>query len=200
MTTVWKIVIAIVVTLVVVGGGTYYYMNQKATSEKDELQSQIDELNSQIEDLQAETTTAVSTESSSPVTNSPTTATTSDWKNYSNTKYDFSLTFNDLWKNYEIVEKSPDDSTATAYLYTCVPTISSSWSDQKSGMFCPFSITVVSLSGKSAFEQANDPMIPKYLGANSSYAFYTGSAQDRPDDDVAVMNDSQNIIATFKAN
>ena len=55
MTTVWKIVIAVVITLAVVGGGTYYYMNQKATSEKDELQSQTLQVKALREDVPQQT-------------------------------------------------------------------------------------------------------------------------------------------------
>jgi hypothetical protein len=193
----WKVFIGVVLALIITGGGTYYYMNQKAIDEKADLQDQIDGLNNQIEALQS--SAEATSESSSIATTKPTTTTTSDWKDYSNIKYGFSLTFNDLWKSYEIIEKEPEDSTAMAYLYVCVPTTSSSWTDEKSGMFCPFVITVVSAGGKSAFEQANDPMIPTYLGANTLHAFYTSSAQDRPNDGVGVMNDLQNIIATFKA-
>lgn len=201
MSTAWKIIISVVITLVVATGGTYYYMNQKLENEKSDLQNQITALNEQIEQLRLEaanTTSAVDTsEDEISGTNNSSNA---SWKDYTNSKYDFSLTLNDLWKNYEIIEKSPDDSTATAYLYVCVPTTSSSWSDQKSGMFCPFTITVVNKSGKTAFEQANDPMVPTYINSNSSYSFYYSTAQDRPSDGAAVMNDISTVIGTFKAN
>jgi len=104
MSTVWKIVISVMATLAVAGGGTYYYMNQKATSEKDELQSQIDELSSQLEDLQAKATTAASNESSTPAPNSPTTDETSDWKTYTNSTYGFSFKYPS--EKYEILSNT----------------------------------------------------------------------------------------------
>lgn len=87
MSTVWKIVIAVVVTLAVAGGGTYYYMNQKATSEKDELQSQIDDLNKQVEDLQTAATSAVD------ISSEATTDEIADWKTYANSTYGFSFKY-----------------------------------------------------------------------------------------------------------
>jgi len=184
-----------VIVVAVFGGGVYAYVNSKTEKEKKDLNAQITEFQNEVSSAKTATTTAPSPSISAIA---PSVNTATDWKGYKNTKYGFSLTFNDLWKNYQIVEKKPDDKTALAYLYVCVPTTSSIWRDVQAGVFCPFSITVVNAGNYEEFKQANDPIIPTYINKNSSYVFSYSTAQDRPDDGVSVMNDLKNIVATFK--
>lgn len=198
----WKVVFAVLATVIIVGGCGYYYMNNKATKEKNDLQAMIDDLNVRVDDLTASSEVA----STGTVVTTGSTATTgtavSSWKNYTNTKYGFSLTFNDLWKNYQVIEVKADDSTALSYLYVCVPTTSTIWSEKNAekGLFCPFAIDVVAKANKTAFESANEPLIPTFITSNSSYVYYWSSAQDAPTDGRTIFADSKNIIATFKAN
>ena len=198
MSTFWKVFITVVITAAIIGGGGWWYMNKKSDDDKAKLQTQIDNLNKELKDLKAENAAPTSSTS----TTTPTTSTATSWKNYTNSKYGFSLTMNDIWKNFEVIASTPssDDKYALDYLYVCVPTNSTTWQDKKSGFFCPFAITPVAAANKTAYETANDPMIPTFIAKNSSYAYYYSTAQDSPDDGVAVMSDIKNLVATFKAN
>ena len=199
MSTTFKVIISIVVTAAIIGGGGWYFMNKKATDDKAKLQTQIDGLYDQIKDLKSASTTAsTSTTATTTTPATPSTTAATDPYIYTNSTYGFSLTFNSKWKGYEVAAVASDQDTALKYLYACVPTTSTTWPDKKSGMFCPFAITVVKLANKSAFEQANEPLVPTFILSNDSYSFYYSTAQDRPSDGVAVMNDIKNIIETFK--
>jgi hypothetical protein len=108
------------------------------------------------------------------------------------------MTFDDNWKNFKVVEKTATEADAISYMYICVPTASTTWQDEASGYFCPFSITVVAADKWNDYVSANDPMVPTRIGQNAKYVFAYSTAQDRPDDGVLAMNDIKNIIATFK--
>lgn len=161
------------------------------------VNSQDSELGINITSPTATASTAATTATTGTTTS--TTDATADWKTYTNEDYNFSLTFNDLWKNYTVVKKTPSDEYASAYLYVCVPTNSTTWQDEKSGYFCPFAITVVTVANQSSYEQAGSPVAEQPFASDSSYAFYTSSAQDFPDNGASVMNDARNMLATFKA-
>lgn len=191
MFTFWKIFITVIVTASVIGGGGWWYMNKKAKDDKVKLQAQIDDLNKQIKELKAASTTSTS------ATTIP--AATTSWKNYTNTKYGFSLTFSDLWKNFEIVSKTTNDPNVLAYLYVCIPTADASWKGEKAGFYCPFAITVVEKAQKAAFDAAGDPEKPTFVAENASYAFYYSMSQAGPTDGMTARDDVKKIIATFKA-
>ena len=194
MSTTFKVIIAIVVTAAVVGGGLYWYMQDQTGKLRDENTKQVEELNSQIKELKS----AQVTQSEVSATVTPTAKV--DPYAYANSKYGFSLTFNSKWEGYELVEKASDDSTALAYLYACVPTADKTWKDEKAGMFCPFAITVVKASGRTAFEQANEPRVPSYITSSSSYAFYYETGQATPTDGSDVYQDTKTIATSFKVN
>jgi hypothetical protein len=196
MTTFWKIFISVCVTAIIIGGGIFWIMQRQIDNLNKDNLAKLEDLNKQIASLKstAETSTSTSTDTT---TATPTTSATTDPYLYTSSKYGFTLTFNSKWGGYELVEKAPTDTTAVAYLYSCVPTTSKSWNDEKSGMFCPFAITVVNKDNRTAFEQANDPLIPTYLKSGDTYAFYYSQAQAQSEDGASVMADVKNIITTF---
>jgi hypothetical protein len=206
MTTAGKIIITALVSIIVVGGGTYYLMQRQIDSVKSDNNAKVSDLSDQISNLGKQLSDAKSAAqtTATATTTTPATATTpaiaTSWKNYTNAKYGFSLTLDDYWKNFEVLDIKADNANALSYLYVCVPTTSTTWPDKKAGMFCPFVVTAVATANKSAFEQSEDPEMPTYIASSSAYAFYYSTAQDRPADGVNVMNDIKSIVATFKAN
>jgi len=197
MSTFWKIFISVIITVLVVGGGVFYIMQKQIDKIRSENIEKMEDLNKQIKTLQ-ESSAAATTSTSEESTNSvAASSTATDPFLYTNSKYGFTLTFNSKWTGFELVSATPSDTTALTYLYACVPTTSAEWSDQKQGMFCPFAITVVNKGKRTAFEQANDPLIPTYLKSGDTYAYYYSQAQDQPEDGAGVMADVKNVIATF---
>jgi hypothetical protein len=199
MSTFWKVMIGVIIAAVVAGSGGWYFGNyvsdKKIKAKDDEIASlgkTLGVANDKIRSLSSQT---------SATTTTPTTSTTTtSWKNYTNSKFGFSLTFNDLWKNFELVEKSGSDTGAISYLYVCIPTVDSTFSSEKSGMYCPFVITVVSIDNKAAFDAAEDPQKPTFVASNSKYAYYSSMSQAAPTDGMSARNDVKNIVATFETN
>ncbi|MCX6809343.1 MAG: hypothetical protein NTZ65_01130 [Candidatus Berkelbacteria bacterium] len=189
---IWKALALIIVSGLVFGGIGYWYGTNNPKTESATTTTAT---------VSATAVSSAKTATTSAVTSATTSATseTASWKNYSNTKYGFSLTFNDNWKNFQVVEAASNSANSVADLYVCVPTTSTTWTDKKTGMFCPFAITVATLAEKAGLEQQGN-LNPTYIAENSSYAFFYFTAQDSPSDGVSVMNDLKNIIATFKAN
>jgi len=194
----WIVIITIIITAVVTAGGAYYCLNNKAEKEKAELQTQIDELKDHIDQLERQILSLQKADSDSTSTTT-TTDKTADWKTYTNAKYGFTLTFNDIWKNYEFISKDVDDGGEDT-LYACIPTKSTIWNDIKPGVFCPFAISIIKISEWDTFQSLNDPIIPTEIGRNSSYIFAESPAQDNPEDGSAAMGDINNIIETFSIN
>lgn len=119
---IWTILLTVLIAGAVVGGGTYYYLNNKATKDKDALNSQITALETekanlekQLADLNDETTASedseTATSASSTATNSN--SITANWQNYENTKYGYSLKYPSGWFVYGY---SAGDETTTASL------------------------------------------------------------------------------------
>lgn len=199
----WSVVLSIIITIAVAGGGMYYYLNTKAKTEKAELQSQIDELREDKDRLESEVGSLQNNEKdvllSERTQNTETDGvTTADWKKYTNSDYGFSLTFNDNWKDYELISKDAG-SGALDTLYVCIPTNSTAWNDIKKGVFCPMAISVVKISQWANYQSSNDPVTPVEIARNSSYIFTKSSAQDSPEDGFDAMNDIKNIIESFSA-
>jgi S-layer homology domain/PsbP-like protein len=121
-----------------------------------------------------------------------------DWKTYKNDIYGFSLTFDDLWRGVQVIEKKPATDSAQDYLYLCVPTTSKSWTDLQPGVFCPLSLIVVSADKWEAYKTALQPFVPMVAGKNDKTVFAVSKAQDHPADGGAVMDDVDNLLATFK--
>lgn len=89
----WIVIITIILTTVVVVCASYYYLNNKAESEKANLQRQIDELNDQISDLQSQSSTTTSDETVADDEKA-------DWETYTNEEYGFSFQYpNDVTSN-----------------------------------------------------------------------------------------------------
>lgn len=106
MNTITKYILTGIVAAAVAGGVTYYTVNLKATSDKQDLQSQIDSLTSKVNSQSSTTTTTASTDQ------------TSGWKTYSNTKYSFSVKYPADWS------ASEEGSTALYPLATDISTAS----------------------------------------------------------------------------
>jgi hypothetical protein len=147
-----------------------------------------------------ETTTALS----------PTaTASTVSWKNYTNAKYNFNLTFNDKWKGLKVfdvkTESNEDISPATDRYYYCIPTTSTKWTDRIQGYACPFTISVFSKAVYDSETQAAQQegglsaVNGNKLGETNDYVFVSNSWQDSPEDLVSkgISEDIKNITGSF---
>lgn len=198
-----KVIPIIIFMTIVFGTYAYLYIIHDRVENKEAQNHGYNTSTSEIETSNPSTNT---TNTDNEVAATEESSVLSDWKTYKNTKYGFSLTFNDLWKNYRIIERKPDSerdgaaiiSNVAAYLYVCVPTISDTWSDEASGVYCPFAITAIKAANYEKYA-AEDPLVGHYINRNSSYAFTYNKAQGRPENDgEAVISDSDNIISTFK--
>jgi len=189
-----------ILAVVIFGACAYMYANNDTDQAKETADKKV-------VGLQKETDTEDS-DSMQNETNETTnsSADTTDWKTYKNTKYGFSLTFNDLWKNYSIVDRKPDldrDGEITmswieSYLYVCAPTASKEWSDEKPGTFCPFAITIVKADKYEEYKEDMSERIGQFVNKNSSYVFIYDPSMNRPDDGDGLVNDASNIISTFE--
>lgn len=90
MKPIWTILITVLVTGGLVGGGTYYYLNDKATKDKNTLQSQINDLNKKVADAEKSLADA---EAAATATTTTATDETANWKTYTNDKYGYSIKF-----------------------------------------------------------------------------------------------------------
>jgi len=161
-------------------------------------------VNKETSDLVTPTTSAttVAKKSASATTTASATATsaTADWKTYTNEKYGFKLTFNDLWKGYKVVEEVPvenSDLVSDLYLRVYVPTSSSVWSGKMDGYWDVFTVSVYSLKNWENLQAEEGPK-PTMIDQNSKYVFGFSTAQDNPSDGRDILVDAKNIKNTFQ--
>lgn len=101
MKPIWIALISIVGAALIVGSGTYYFVNAKATTDKEDLQTQITALNSKFDDSQkalAAAEVAASVKTTAPVATGTTVTPTpvdptASWKTYTNATYNFSFKY-----------------------------------------------------------------------------------------------------------
>ncbi|MCX6812187.1 MAG: hypothetical protein NTW79_01000 [Candidatus Berkelbacteria bacterium] len=180
-----KILITVILTTAIVGGGTYYYMSRKATRDKNNLQTQIDDLNKQVATLKTATTAA-------------TPATVADaWKNYANTTYGFTLTFNDLWKGATIISGTKTDPNAVDELYLWVPTTDKTWQTTKAGYWYPIIISVYTPDNWNTVQNQAIEGAPTFLGQTASYVFGYNQSQADPKDGAAIFANITALMKTF---
>lgn len=185
----WKIIIAVVLTAGIVGAGTWYYVNMTAKNDKDSLTIENTNLQKQVDELKkikATTETAATTA-------------TDSWKNYSNTKYGFTLTFSDIWKGYEVVESDANDDYAIKYLKIYVPTTDSNYSSLKSGFWNPLIISVYTLAKWTEYQASGDPEMATEVARNNTYVFAYSTAQAEPTDGATIFKAAGDLAKTLKA-
>lgn len=119
---------------------------------------------------------------------------------YQNTAYGFSLTLpGNVWKNYKMLEFTPQDRLATRYLYFAVPTTDTNWRETNGeiGYASPFAITVFTLD---QWEKAkNEPLNSNILGQNNKFVFTFSSWQASPRDLVGTDFNFAQIKSSFSA-
>ena len=192
MKPIWTIIITVIITGGLVGGGGYYYLNQKAENEKATLQSQINELEDQVSTLKSAET--ITTDDTGTTTSTTTTSDDADdWKIYTNTTYDFSITFTDLWSGYDI---EGEKLTGSEYIYwVYVPTTDESNSFDKPGYVAPIAISVYTLDQWASVSATEGPK-PTKTDENKTYILAYSTWQDAPQDLVdAGLADEVTIVA-----
>lgn len=137
-------------------------------------------------------------------TTATTAASTANWKTYTNTKYGFTLTFDDLWKGYQVKESVPNDLETLLRIY--IPTTSAKYYTDPKGYANPLTIVVSTPAQWAELQkQAQNGEIPALgpvLAKNDKYVFTYGSWQDCPEDLCSKINSQelQKIISSFKVN
>ena len=111
MKPIWVVLITVIVTGGLVGSGTYYYLNNKATKDKDALQSQINDLNKKVADAEKSLADAKTDQTTTTADE------TANWKTYSNTQMGFSLKYP---QNWEI--SATDETNGTSFNAALNPT------------------------------------------------------------------------------
>lgn len=182
-------VIGILVAIIVIGGGVWYF-----TAINSKVADNVAQPNQVpvADKIVPEPTTAIK-----PV-ETPAKAVT-DWKNYTNTQYGFSLTLTDAFKNYKVTEVAPKDNFATKYLYFAIPTTDTSWkeSNVESGYFSPFAVSVYNQAQWA--KAKNEPLTGSSIGQNNDYVFTLTGSQDGPTDIIQSPISLATIKASFKA-
>lgn len=92
MKTFWIILVTVIVAGGLAGGGTYGYLNNKANSDKKNIQTQIDYLNNQVIALNGQLSLV-----------------TTDWKTYTNTTYNFTFKYPSTWVLHEGAILTPSE-------------------------------------------------------------------------------------------
>lgn len=176
----WKIIIAVVLTAGVVGAGTWYYVNMKAKNDKDALTIENTGLQKQLDELKKTTTTTETTTD---------TATTSDWKAYVNSKYNFGMTFTDTWKGVVVEAGAKDDALVTDEFDIWVPTADKTWTTTKAGYWKPLIISIYTKANwATAQANAQNPAeVPSLLAENATYVFAYSQAQAEPSDGAGIF-------------
>lgn len=129
------------------------------------------------------------------------TAALSAWKNYTNSKYGFTMTFPDVWKGYRVFESQLADGTIS--LYVAVPTTDATWKEENidSGYATIFAIGVLTPAQWTDVQAQGGPVEETYLTKNSNYVFTSSSAQAVPTDLISEYNKTlkpADVIDTFK--
>lgn len=89
MKTFWVVIISVILTAGVVGGGVWYFLDQQATQDKNNLNTQISDLQTSLTKLK---TTATST-----TTIPTTTDATASWKTYTSDAFKYSIKYPSNW-------------------------------------------------------------------------------------------------------
>ncbi len=194
MSNFWKIFISVVVTIVIVGGGVFYVMQKQIDSVRADNQVKMDDLNKQIASLKSTAKAPVVSSSATPAT------TATSWKNYSNSKYGFSLTFNDLEQGYVVASGKINDPNATDELYIWLPTADKTWTTDKAGYWYPIVISVYTPENWAKNQAEAIEEAATKLGENANYVFGYNQAQADPTDGAKIFADIKNIVASFKIN
>lgn len=147
-----------------------------------------------------------STPTTTAPTTTPTTTIVSDWKDYSNDAYGFTMTFNDSWEGFKAVSKK-DTSDPLAYdsIYFSMPTTDSSWSEsgpaELKNFATPFIITVYTLANwDKMIEESQGGATPTEITRDSKYVYAYSGWQACPTDLCDKKFDVKGIIETFKLN
>jgi len=177
MKPIWTIIITVIITAGLIGGGGYYYLNKKAEDEKAVLQEQIDVLLDQVTLLKK--TSTATTDDSTSSSSSTTSSTSDDWKVYTNSTYNFTITFTDLWSRYDI---AAEKLTGSEYIYwVYVPTTDESYSFDKPGYVAPIAISVFTLDQWASVSATEGPK-PTKTDENDTYVLAYSTWQDAPAD------------------
>jgi len=128
------------------------------------------------------------------------TAAVEAWKNYTNSKYGFTMTFPDAWKGYKVFETTLSDGSIA--LYVAVSTTDASWKEEKidAGYASLFAISVLTPAQWAEVQAAGGPM-DTYLTKNSNYVFTWSPTQAVPTDLISAYNKTLkpgDVIDTFK--
>ena len=200
---IWIVIITVIVTAivtaVVVGASGYLYvdyLNQRAEDENAELQEQVDVLTDQYT-LLKKSSDATTSDSSSSSSSSSSSNVTDDWKTYTNTTYNFTITFTDLWSGYDVVAEK---LTGSEYLYwVYVPTTDESYSYDKPGFVAPIAISIYSLDQWATVSATEGPK-PTKVDENDTYVLAYSTWQDAPEDllDSGLADEVTSVAKTAK--
>jgi hypothetical protein len=125
------------------------------------------------------------------------------WKTYTDTTYDFSLTFGDIWEGYKVKTVTPADGSAVAYLYFNMPTADAEYATATTatdaaqasifsiGVYTPAQWGVIEAVGT-----ATSTVIS--VNTDTNYVFTYGNSQAYPEALSANATDVATVIATFK--
>ena len=139
----------------------------------------------------------LSTTPAASVIASATASTVADWKTYTNSKYNFTMTLDDLWSGYTVKEETLTTAVAgaNAEIRFYLPT--KDWAGTANNPWNPFVLSIYTPSAW-AKESAQEGPIPTFLVQNDSYVIAYSTAQDSPSDGVSQMSDIKNVVATLK--
>jgi hypothetical protein len=186
----WIIIILVIIGLAVVG---YFYIQNKNDQEKTDLNNRIQDLTQDKTNLGKSATGTVSSTSSTTSTGA-TTSTTATWKNYTNSKYGYTLTFTDAWTGYKV------GSNNNIY-YFGVPTTDTTWSDPVlgDGYASLFAVSVKTIADYDAEAAENQATAGTLLVQTSTSAYTWSPAQAYPADIAAKITNlkASDVMATF---
>ncbi len=156
-------------------------------------------------------TSATAVVSSTATTSASTTASTvstADWKTYTNSEYGFSLTFNDKWKGYEVINRDSFTGSGKAMYDIYMPTTSKVWQSEKANYASMFVITIYDRIAYNKLlaevnTESDDPSELSFstkLAENANYVATVSYGQDYPQDliDAGLDKNSQVIASTFQ--
>lgn len=153
-------------------------------------------------------TAVISSTATTSVSTTASTISTADWKIYTNSEYGFSLTFNDKWKGYEVINRDSFTGSGKAMYDIYMPTTSKVWQSEKANYASMFVITIYDRIAYNKLltevnTESDDPSELSFstkLAENADYVATVSYGQDYPQDliDAGLDKNSQVIASTFQ--
>lgn len=189
-------ILIILLIIALIGIGVLFYLNMQDRENISTMQTQISDLGIKVNSLSSSEETA----SPSPTPSSTPIVEDTAWKNYTNDKYGFKLTFNTLWKGYQIKQETIKDDKGD-HFRVYIPTSDQQFSTTNPGYADPFVISVYKLADWDNVlmqEGAKPTLIQK----NGDYVYAYSTWQACPQDlcNGITSAEIKNIIKTFNLN